>query len=256
MKALISLFIIHIYFSTAYAQSLVSPGVYKWGTLPVKAEAERETRPIMEGSSPHFAYLEIHAITQAKGAEPGPDHANDSIEALIIIKEGVAKITIEGKATVLGPEGVALLLPKQRHTIENIGDGPLSYYMMRYRSRLPVDQDRGMTAGGSLMLNADSLVFKPGKRGGGRPYFDRPTAMCENFEMHVTRLDQKGSSHQPHTHIDTEIILIISGETEMTIGGKDYFGKAGDLYFINSQLLHGIRNVTDNPCMYFAFKWR
>lgn len=114
---------------------------------------------------------------------------------------------------------------------------------------------RGIDGGGSLVLNADSLAFKPSARGGGRAYFDRATAMCERFEMHTTELNLKGPSHNPHTHIETEIILVLSGKTEMTIDGKEYTATVGDFYFIDSQLFHGIRNATDEPCSYFAFKW-
>lgn len=127
---------------------------------------------------------------------------------------------------------------------------------MGYRSKKAMDIKRGQTAGPSFALNADSLELKPSKRGAGRRYFDRPTAMCENFEMHVTQLNKKGPSHTPHAHVDTEIILVISGNTEMTIDGKEYKGGPGDLYFMESQLLHGVRNASDEPCMYFAFKWR
>ena len=105
------------------------------------------------------------------------------------------------------------------------------------------------------MLNADSLIFKASARGGGRAYFDRATAMCERFEMHITQLDQKGPSHQPHTHVETEIILILSGDTKMMIDGREYEATVGDFYFIESELLHGVSNSTDTPCSYFAFKW-
>ena len=123
------------------------------------------------------------------------------------------------------------------------------------KTTLPVNIERGM-AGGSMMLNADSLVFKPSEKGGGRAYFDRATAMCERLEMHVTQLNKKGPSHTPHSHPEAEIILVISGETEMTIDGKEYKAEAGDFYFINSELLHGMRNASDTPCSYFAFKWK
>jgi len=116
--------------------------------------------------------------------------------------------------------------------------------------------ERGAVAGGTLLLNKDSLKFKPSARGGGIAFFDRSTAMCERFEMHITRLDHKGESHAPHHHAETEIMLMISGETEMTIDGQEYKGSAGDLYFVGSELMHGIRNATDSPCTYFAFKWK
>jgi quercetin dioxygenase-like cupin family protein len=234
----------------------VESGVYRWNDHPAKPGDLRESRRFLEGTSPHLEYLEIHATTQFPGAKPNRAHANEDIEECIIVKEGTLKATIEDRSEVLGPGGVVLLLPKQTHSLANVGTNNLTYYVMRYRSKKEMDLDRGQAAGGSLLLNADTLPFKPSARGGGRAYFDRATAMCERFEMHVTQLNQKGPSHTPHSHIETEVILIVSGETEMTIDGKEYQGGPGDFYFMRSELLHGIRNATDQPCSYFAFKWR
>ena len=74
--------------------------------------------------------------------------------------------------------------------------------------------------------------------------------------LHVTQLNKKGPSHNPHSHLETEIILVLSGETEMTIDGKEYKAGVGDFYFVNSELFHGMRNAGDEPCSYFAFKWK
>ena len=147
-------------------------------------------------------------------------------------------------------------MPRQMHSIENIGDGNLTYYAMRYRSKMKIDLERGKVSGGTLTLNKDSLKFNPSEKGGGIPYFDRATSMCERFEMHITQLDKKGESHKPHSHAETEVILIISGDTEMTLDGKAYTASAGDFYLMNSESLHGIRNAKDTPCEYFAFKWK
>lgn len=234
----------------------VESGVYKWSEYPAKPGKQRESRIFLEGSSPHFEYLKIHATTQFPGAKPSKAHANEEFEECIIVKEGRMKVTIEGQSRILEAGGVVLLMPQQKHSLENVGTTNLSYYVMKYKSKKKMDITRGIASGGSLMLNADSLTFKPSSRGGGRAYFDRPTAMCERFEMHVTQLNNKGPSHQPHAHEETEIILLISGETEMTIDGKEYQGSAGDFYFMDSQLLHGVRNATDKPCAYFAFKWK
>ncbi|NNE77559.1 MAG: cupin domain-containing protein, partial [Pricia sp.] len=212
-------------------------------------------RKILEGVTPHLEYLEIHATTQLPDAKPSSAHANEDIEELIIVKEGQMKVTIEGKSEILERGGVILLLPQQMHSIKNSGKDALTYYVMRYRSKKPMNLTRGQEAGGSLMLNKDSLAFKPSARGGGIAYFDRPTAMCERFEMHITELNKKGPSHDPHSHNETEIILMLSGKTEMSVGDKKYKASEGDLYFLPSQIQHGIRNVADQSCSYFAFKW-
>ena len=165
------------------------------------------------------------------------------------------KVTKEGKSEIIGPGSVVLFLPKQVHAIENVGNGNLTYYVMSYKSKKPINIERGQKHGGTMVYNSDNLEFKSSTNGGGIAYFDRPTAMCERFEMHITQLDKKGPSHNPHTHIETEIILLISGNAEMTIDGNLYEGTTGDLFLANSQLLHGIANASNETCKYFAFKW-
>jgi quercetin dioxygenase-like cupin family protein len=234
----------------------VASEVYKWIDHPVQRSEDRESRKILEGTSTHLEYLEIHATTQFPGAKPSTPHANENIEECIIVKEGTMKVTIEDRSATLGAGGVILLMPRQMHSIQNTGSSNLTYYVMRYRSKKKMDLQRGGQAGGSLVLNADSLIFKANARGGVRNYFDRSTAMCERFEMHMTQLNTKGPSHEPHAHDETEIVLVFSGRTEMSIEGKEFGGTAGDFYLINSQLKHGVRNISDEPCVYFIMIWK
>jgi (S)-ureidoglycine aminohydrolase len=234
----------------------VNSGVYKWDDLPVAVGVDRESRKILEGSSTHLDYLEIHATTQFPGAKASTAHANDDIEECIIVKEGIMKATVEDRSVYLHAGGVILVMPKQLHSVQNAGDGNLTYYVMRYRSKKKMDLERAEAAGGTLMVSVDSLTFRPNTRGGVRRYFDRPTSMCERFEMHMTQLDKKGPSHDPHSHEETEIVLVLSGKTEMTIDGREYDGTDGDFYLINSQLMHGVRNATDDPCSYFIMIWK
>ena len=234
----------------------ISSGVYHWKDLVAKRSEGREGRRIMEGTSPQFSYLEMHATTQEKGAEPKPPHAQKDLEEILIVKEGTMKFTIGKQSRVMGKNSVVLIPPQEMQSIENVGDGPLTYYVMEFRSINPMDLERSVKAGGALFLNADSLSFKPSERGGGIAYFNRPTAMCDNFEMHITHLDHKGPSHAPHAHIETEIMLMIEGESEVTINNKTYKASAGDLYIMNSGEMHGISNTQDKTCKYFAYKWR
>lgn len=234
----------------------IASGVYKWNDLPVKKEGLREGRKLAEGTTAEFEYFEMHATTQMKGAVPRPAHTQKDIEELIIIKEGTMKCTIGGKTAVLGKGSVLLIPPLEAQVFENSGDGPLTYYVLMFRSKKPMDIQRSNTAGGALMLNYDSLTYIEKNNKGNRKYFDRPTAMCENFEMHITYLKQKGPSHAGHVHADTEIILVIEGDAEMTIDGKNYRGGPGDLFLVESGKLHQVGNATEKPSSYFAFKWR
>lgn len=254
---IIPLFLLHILTMSSLAQlKPVESGVFHWSDLAVKKDNQRESRRIAEGTTPEFEYFEIHATTQYKGAVPRPPHAQENIEEVIIVKEGTLKCTIGDKTSILGAGSVLLIPPHEMQTFENTGDGPVTYYVFMFRAKKPMDMERSKKAGGTLLLNKDSLEYKETARGGTRKYFDRPTAMCENYEMHITYLKSKGPSHTPHTHVDTEVILIIDGETEMMIDGKTYKAGPGDLYIAESGKLHGISNASDKPCSYFAFKWR
>lgn len=245
-----------LFFIMSNAQlSEVKSGVYKWADLPVKKGVQREGRKIMEGSSPHFSFLEVHATTQEKGAKPAPPHTQEDIEEVIIVKEGLMKMTMDGESHVLPAGSVILIPPLVEQSLQNVGDGPLTYYVMMFKSKAKTDIERGKNAGGAMFINYDDLEFQPSKKGGKIVYLRRPTAMCEEFEMHVTQLDKKGPSHSPHSHVDSEMILVIDGETQMNIAGNTYSGKAGDLYFMKSNEFHGISNVGDKPCRYFAFRW-
>ena len=256
MKILLSSILCVLSLATFAQLKPVQPGVYRWADRPVKVSEDRESGIFLEGTSPEFEYIKIHATSQFPGAKPGPAHANKDMEELIIVKEGTMKVTVEGKSKILGAGGVVLIMPQQMQSLENVGNGKLTYYAMKYKSKKTMNIERGLAAGGSMILNADSLVFKPTEKGGSRAYFDRATAMCERMEMHVTQLNKKGPSHNPHSHIETEIILVLSGETEMTIDSKEYKAGVGDFYFVNSELFHGMRNAGDKPCSYFAFKWK
>jgi len=234
----------------------VTSGVFHWNELLVKKDSQKESRKLVEGTTNEFEYFEIHATTQFKGAIPRPVHSQKDIEEVIIIKEGSMKCTVGNKTALLGAGGVLLIPPLQPQTFENTGNGPLTYYVLMFRSKKAMNIERSTQAGGALLLNQDSLAYKEANNKGTRKYFERPTAMCENYEMHITYLLQKGPSHAPHQHVDTEIILMIDGESEMTIDGKTYKAGPGDLYIMESGKMHGIVNTTEKPCSYFAFKWR
>ena len=254
---IILLFLLHIIAMDTLAQlNPIGSGVFHWAELPVKKANQREGRKIAEGTTKEFSFFEIHATTQEKGATPAAVHTQKDIEEVIIIKEGRMKCKIGDKTAVLGAGSVLLIPPLESQEFQNIGDGPLSYYVFQFRSKDSMNIERSNKAGGILLLNADSLPVTKTEKGSGKKYFDRPTAMCQNFEMHITGLDHKGPSHTPHQHVDTEIILIIAGETEMMIDGKTYNAGAGDMYIAESGKLHGISNAADKPCSYFAFKWR
>ncbi|HEY3405455.1 MAG TPA: cupin domain-containing protein [Ohtaekwangia sp.] len=180
---------------------------------------------------------------------------SDTQEQLIIVRSGNLGINLNDSAYSLGKGSVVLIMPGDVYTIKNNSAVPVEYYLMQYTSKTAVDAGRGRSSGGSIVRDWDKIPYKPHDRGGRRDFFDRPTAMCKRFEMHVTTLNGSLKSHEPHTHRAEEIVLILEGNTEMQIEDKFYKAVAGDVIFLASNSLHAIRNEGTTPCTYFAFQW-
>ena len=51
------------------------------------------------------------------------------------------------------------------------------------------------------------------------------------------------------------MVIMLEGQTEMQIGDKFFPAKAGDFYFLDSNVSHAIRNTGDEQCIYLAFQW-
>ncbi len=135
MKNILLLFLLFISLNTMAQLQPVTSGVYRWNELAVKKDKQRESRKLLQGTTAEFDYFSIHATTQFKGALPKPAHTQKDIEELIIIKEGTMKCRIGDTTAVLGKGSVILIPPMQSQTFENIGNGPLTYYVLQFRSK-------------------------------------------------------------------------------------------------------------------------
>jgi (S)-ureidoglycine aminohydrolase len=205
---------------------------YHWDDAKMTSTDIRERRHFLQGSTRDLEYLEMHATTLDGGHSLHPPHSHEDREELIIVKEGSVKMTIGGESRELGPGSVAVVMPGDRHGLENTGTVPAVFYILLYRSKAPMDSERVMQAGGSFMLSWEDVPFRETEKGGVRSFFERPTAMFERLEMHVTTLKGGVQSHPPHTHRPAEIILMLEGATGEQIDKKSYQGQAGDLYFL------------------------
>ncbi|MGK0237208.1 MAG: (S)-ureidoglycine aminohydrolase [Candidatus Pelagisphaera sp.] len=229
---------------------------YPWIDPVDTSNSGLKTWTILKGQSTFLDYFEVEAAYLPARSGAFQKRILPDTEQLVIVKKGELTITIQDVEHTIGSSSVALILPGDSHQIRNLSDEPLSYFIMSYRSNLPMNPDRGERAGGSLVVDFEKLEFNPHDKGGRRNNFDRSTAMTENFEMHITTLNEGITSHLPHTHAPEEIILMIHGSAMELINGEPHEIAAGDLAFLGSMIPHGIRNTGTETCMYFAFQWR
>ncbi len=239
---------------TAQKQLLPSHA-YEWKTIPVEKTAIGEQRKILEGPTKSLDHFEIYATSLAPGKTPHKSHVYQDMGALILVKAGKVGITINNKEKVLGRGSIALAAAGDEHGVYNAGTDTASYYMIRWKAKIPVDMERSRKNGGSAFFDYTDMKFEENPKGGRRNVTQRPTATLKELEMHMTTLKEGMTSHPPHTHFDEEIIVVLKGEVEEMINGSPYHLSTGSVIFLSSMDPHGIRNAGKGQCEYYAIRW-
>ena len=229
--------------------------VYAWAQSTTQDTATGSVRRICRGSGADLELLDVTATTLAAGQAAAGD-TSDACERILIVKSGRLLVGLAAQSRTLGTGSVAMVMPGDSCRLAATAEAPVTYFQLRYRSRNPVDLARGQTTGGSKLIEWADLPYTANDVGGRRQPFERATAMLSESEMHVTTLKPGLTTHAPHTHVPEEIVLMIKGETEMSIDGRPHRGTAGDLFILGSMVPHNIRNVGTGPAEYYAFQWR
>lgn len=89
-----------------------------------------------------------------------------------------------------------------------------------------------------------------------RPVLDGKTHTGARVEMHETELGPGLAPHPPHTHVHEEIVIVNEGTLEVTIGGVVSTLGAGSVAYVESNILHGWRNVGKGKARYFVLTLR
>lgn len=252
MKKIYFNIIFLIPFLTGMQYKPVLSGVYDWKTPSKSAGKNMNTSVLFEGSAFEMEWLQMNAnkLTRSNKATRIAIPKNE--EHLYIIRKGRLEVTLKDSSYSLTSGSILVLLPGENLSIQNKQGSSCEYFVMKYRSQLPADAEK---ADGSFIRDWNKIEFKPHDRGGVRSFFERPTAMLKRMEMHATTLNAGLKSHDPHTHPAKEIIVMMEGNTEMQIGEKVFKGKEGSVYFMESNVLHGIKNVGTTRCTYFAIQF-
>ncbi len=233
----------------------VESKVYSFSKAHVMKTDFGDKRELINGETTHLANFEIQTITLKPGKGYQGSQVYPDYEKIIFVKEGLLKIKVNEESKEAQQGSLALIMPRDEHEVENTGKSTATFYTIKYKSKQPINMERGENAGGSVLLDWDNIQFTVHEKGGIRKCFDRKSAMSERIEIHATTLNPAIKSHEPHTHLPAEIVIMMEGTTEMEIGDGIYAGNVGDVYFLGSNIPHAIRNTGSKPCMYLAFQW-
>lgn len=100
--------------------------------------------------------------------------------------------------------------------------------------------------------------------GGWVPYsqFKGATPSLSFMGCHVSVLSPGHSPHPPHSHVEEEILIVISGEAEIVIAASESDPaprrerlSRGQFSYYPAWQHHTLRNVSDTPVTYMMFKW-
>lgn len=255
MKSALMVFIFIISGIISSFAQIIPSKVYYWSESATKKSKTGIERILFSGVGKILSKHSIKGINLKKGKSIDYLSSKGKTERFFIVKQGLLSVQLNNEEFSIGKGSVVFVLPGDKIKITNNSENEVQFYEMDATVVEP-NQGRGKKSGPSFVLNWNDMIFKPHNRGGVRQLFDRPTVMMNRFDIHITTLNPGFKSHEPHTHVNEEIILMIDGGFgEMFIGnGLLSIGNA-DVCYLESGILHNITNVGNSPITYFAIQW-
>jgi XRE family transcriptional regulator, regulator of sulfur utilization len=108
----------------------------------------------------------------------------------------------------------------------------------------------------SMMWTWENLTPKPTKIGARREVGRFPTTTLAEFESHITTLNPGEKSHDPHTHVNEEVLILREGTAEAYVNGVWTPMSTGSMVLMGSMVPHAIRNAGQTPCTYYVLNWK
>jgi mannose-6-phosphate isomerase-like protein (cupin superfamily) len=81
-------------------------------------------------------------------------------------------------------------------------------------------------------------------------------AQCgaEKLALHVSVIQPGQAAHDPHAHEGEEIMFVLEGTAEITMGAETQTVGANTAVFCPPRIFHGIRNAGDMPLRYMIIR--
>ena len=86
---------------------------------------------------------------------------------------------------------------------------------------------------------------------GGRTWSTGDTPASTKFVTGRLVLDAGQTPHPPHTHVEEEVMIIESGNGEITCDGKVTQIGPGSIMYTTPEVPHGIVNTGETPLVFY-----
>jgi (S)-ureidoglycine aminohydrolase len=114
------------------AQTLLPSKVYHNDQIPYKGDGKKKGRRFFYGHNRSGFNLEMHETILGPGMESHPPHKHVHEEIMIVL-EGTAEATIEGKTETAEAGSVIYFASNETHNSRNAGTTPCRYYVLELR---------------------------------------------------------------------------------------------------------------------------
>jgi (S)-ureidoglycine aminohydrolase len=253
MKQLLTAITMLLSFTSMSQTQPLDSKVYTYASAATKGKTA-PVKTVFSGSGAILATHQLEANLVNIGAAVS-FKAGAKMERFIIIQQGMLRVNFKGVTKNLERGSVLFLMPNEEAFLENSSGAPAIFYLMQYQPKAAPVADSVKRTETGFMLDWKDIKFKAHDKGGVRQYFDIQTPMLHRFDIHVTQLNPGLKSHDPHTHKNEEIILMLDGNGVMQIGESQQACGPNDAVFLNSMVLHNITNTGTVPALYFAIQW-
>lgn len=104
--------------------------VFDWEKLAVKPTKVGSRRAVMNSPTVTCSNLECHVTTLNAGEVPHAAHRHPD-EEIVIVKEGVMEVTVNGVTSRGGPGSIFFYASNDEHGMKNVGGTTASYHVVR-----------------------------------------------------------------------------------------------------------------------------
>lgn len=103
----------------------------RYDDLPVKTTRANRNLKVLEGET-HTGYpIEVHETELPPGEAPHPAHHHPH-EEMVLIREGLMEVNINGKKAQLGPGSAAYVASNEEHGWHNAGTVTAKYFVIAF----------------------------------------------------------------------------------------------------------------------------
>jgi quercetin dioxygenase-like cupin family protein len=229
--------------------------VFEWNALKASGKYGIQERQVLKGATRSLGLFQIKAYTLIGGYSLKDHVVKKGTDELIIIKEGTAVVTVNGKSERLWEGSVVVASQGDAVKILNGAKNDMTFYLFSFKPRQNEDLIKNIRKADPFFRDWQSIEFKANTNGGRRDIMRQPTSVLKELEIHTTQLREGLPSHSSHTHPDEEIILVRFGRVEESVNGLPYQCGPGSVIFLTNDDDHGIRNIGAGPCEYYAIRW-